>query len=136
MFARRFIVIPRAEVGDIFDLFSVFEHDGYDLGMDFIIFHSVNDRTPGLLQFPRKVQVVFFVETGAEFNDHRNLFPVFARLAQKFSDARMTCKPVYRDLYGAHALVGRAFFQEVDDRRHAVVRVRQKQVFMKDEIDQ
>ena len=89
--------------------------------MHLVVFHAVYDGAARLLQFAREIHIVFFVETGAQFDDYGHLLAVFARLAQKFGNARMVRQSIYGDLDGRHPFVEGAFLQQIDERRHAVV---------------
>ncbi len=136
LFGGGFVVIARAEMGNIADVFPLLEDDGDDFGMHLVIFHPVDDGAARLLQFARVMQVALLVETRHQLDDDGNLLAPLARLAQRIDDARMIRQAVDRDFDRLYPLILGAFVQKIQDGRHAVVRVRKKNIFGERIIDQ
>ena len=128
LLARLFVVISRAEVGDIADLPLFGQEDGDDLGMHFEVLHPVDDGAARLLQDGSKIHVVLLVEAGAQLDDDGDFLAVLAGALQRLHDAGMAVEAVDGDLDGDDALILRALVEKADERFHAVVRVREEHV--------
>ena len=74
---------------------------------------AVNDMAAGFFQLAGHVDIIFFIETGLDFHEDRDLFAVFGSLGQGGDDGRLAADAVERLFDGQDMGVRRSQLDEV-----------------------
>ena len=125
------VVIARAELRDELQAAFAAARDGADLRVHLVIVEAVDDVASGLLKALGPLDVVALVETRAQLEQRGHVFAVFGRGNKGLSQARLACQAVQRD-FDAHDIgVDGGFLEQLHERVHSFIRVREQHVAAK-----
>src|SRR5262245_12912969 len=124
------VVIPRRQVDVASQGVAFLTNDESHLRMRLQADHPINDVRSGLLQPSRPQNVVLFVESRLELDQHGDLFPAFGGFDQRTDDGRIAADAIERRLYRQNVRIFRRRAKELHHRLKRFVRMMQKQVLM------
>ena len=126
------VVVAGAEMAVAAQAVGFAAHDHRHLGVGLEADDAVHDVGAGFLQPVGELDVRFFVEARAQFDDHRDVLARLRGRDQRIDDRRFVAGAVQRLLDGEHARVGGCAAQEIEHRPEAVERVMQQHVLLAD----
>src|SRR5437667_3405539 len=114
---------------------SLLANDQGHFGVRFQADDSINDMRPDLLQTPRPVNVVFFVEAGFKLDQHSYLLSAFRRFDQGIDDWRVGPDAIQRCFYREDVRIFGRGAKKFNHRHKRLVRMMQQHLLMTDRIE-
>ena len=125
-----FVVVSGADLGVPTKGSPLISGNQAQLGVHLEVGHSVHDGAAGFFKLPGPIDVVLFIETGAELNQHRDLLAVFRRPAQVLHQLAFARQAINGNLDGTDIRIRCRLFQQAQERLHAFVRIGQQAVLL------
>ena len=100
--------------------------------MYFIVRQAVYNGAAGFLEAFRPVYVIGLVKAGPQLHYHRHFFSVFCGSPQIIYQRGFARKAVYGYLYGYNPRIVGGLLQELQERRHLLIRVRKEYILSHD----
>ena len=119
------VVVARAQLRDELQPIFAATRDGADFRVHLVVAEAVDDVASGLLEALRPFDVVAFVEAGAQLEERGDVFAVFCCGDERFGQTRLARQAIQRDFDRNHVGVNGGFLQELHERVHGLVRVRE-----------
>ena len=91
---RLAVVVARRQVDVTADAIFFTADDEGNLGVGLEAHDAVNDMAAGFFQLAGHVDIIFFIETGLDFHEDRDLLAIFCRLGQGRDDRRLAADAV------------------------------------------
>ena len=120
------VVVAGAQLGDVLQAVLGLARDAADLRVHLVVAEPVDHVAAGLLEALRPFDVVAFVEPGAQLEQRRDLLAFLGGGDEGLRQMRLARQPVQRDLDGDDGRVVRRLAQQLHERVHALVGVREQ----------
>ena len=115
------IIVAGSHLSNVLDLIPVPVCDQTDLGMHLISVKSIDNTAARLFQSFRPVDVILFIESGTQLDQHRDFFAIFRGRTKIFHQPRLLRQTVDCDLDRHDIRIGRCIFDQLQERIHAFV---------------
>ena len=125
---RLLVVVARTQLRDVLDAVIGLARDAADLGMHLVFAETVDDVAPRLLEALRPLDVVALVEAGAQLEERGDLLAVLGGRDERLGELRLARQAVQGDLDGNDARVESSLFEQLNERVHALIGVREQDV--------
>ena len=122
------MIISGAKMNVTPDLVGIAPNNEHRFAMRFQSDHAVNDVRARFLEPPSPLNVGRFIKARAQFHDRDHLFAGRGGVDQRLNNRRIATRPVQRDLERKDLRIARGFFDKIDNRFEAVVRMMQEHV--------
>ena len=125
---RLLVVVARAELRDVLHALGRAPRYAADLGMHLVVVEAVDYMAPGLLEALRPFDVVALVEPCAQLEQRHHLLAVFGGSDKRLGKLRLAGQTVQGNLNGYDVGVDGRFLQQLHERVHGLVGIRQQDV--------
>ena len=128
---RLFVVVAGSQLRDVLNApIGRAARDAADLRMNLVVAEAVQHVASSLLEALRPFNVVVLVETGTQLEERRDFLAGIGCCDERLGKMRLARQAVKRDLYRDDIGVVGGFAQQLDERVHALVWIREQHVVL------